>query len=664
MKKFYCVLGLMAMICMFSAGLLQATILYVGGAGLPNYATIQLAINASTSGDTIVIAPGTYNETVYINKPLTLLGANAGIHPAVGMHSTEVVGTRVSETIINSGQWNIQARDITIDGFKFMQGARDIQLQNNAVTTDLANLHVTNNIFTSDGTPSKGMINIETSNLLDYSHMLVDFNLFEKYYDGIRVGAGHSDGMTIVFNDFGKLSFSHAIYAYPAEKMINAVLENNKFDGPAIEMTNVQGMKIRHNSWYGDGSNVILRLGGSGYEITDNSFLATLYAAYYPTYGNLYPPAVITLTYTSWAISDVVIARNTIRYNENAGFAGAISYGVWLRKSTGTDVSTIRINQNIFEDRGQEIGSYAVFQDATIPENAADATCNWWGASSGPAPVGSVGKGKVSENVIYVNPWLRIADIDHDSLSFGSKQVNVEYADQFLTITNPDQSPCDNSDLTIESIVLPMPDYKIVYSSKSLVYPMTLAAGENLVLKIRFLPLSVGAKNGDLIISCKKFGDITESSLVYLTGSGWEPTKFQIFTIEEAKIDWKKKADDDKIMVKGSFTSSSVIDIGDQVTFTIGKFTQSITMDAKGKKDQKWEFKREKGVKGDIKDMKIEFKKNEIKFEIHVDKEELDPVSLWTNPVTISLQIGDDKGTADVLMKADKKNDTWEYKNK
>ena len=40
--------------------------------------TIQAAVNAASAGDTIVVAAGTYNEDVLVNKTVVVQGAGAG----------------------------------------------------------------------------------------------------------------------------------------------------------------------------------------------------------------------------------------------------------------------------------------------------------------------------------------------------------------------------------------------------------------------------------------------------------------------------------------------------------------------------------------------------------------------------------------------------------
>ena len=81
------------------------------------FCSIQAAIDAPNTmdGHTITVAAGTYNEIVTINKPLSLLGPNAGI--------SAVTGTRVPEARLEQ-RININStttQDVTVSGFEFWQ---------------------------------------------------------------------------------------------------------------------------------------------------------------------------------------------------------------------------------------------------------------------------------------------------------------------------------------------------------------------------------------------------------------------------------------------------------------------------------------------------------------------------------------------------------------
>src|SRR5690348_7546291 len=55
--------------------------------GHPAFTTIQGAVTAARTGDTIDVGPGTYHENILITKPVTLLGAQAGVDPITGLRT-------------------------------------------------------------------------------------------------------------------------------------------------------------------------------------------------------------------------------------------------------------------------------------------------------------------------------------------------------------------------------------------------------------------------------------------------------------------------------------------------------------------------------------------------------------------------------------------------
>ena len=68
-----------------------------------DYATIQGAVNAANAGDTIMVSAGDYNEYIYVNKSLKIIGE--------GAESTVV------HTIEDGYTFEVQADDVTISGF-------------------------------------------------------------------------------------------------------------------------------------------------------------------------------------------------------------------------------------------------------------------------------------------------------------------------------------------------------------------------------------------------------------------------------------------------------------------------------------------------------------------------------------------------------------------
>jgi hypothetical protein len=88
-------------------------------------ADIQRGVDAAASGDTVNVSAGNYASNITINKPLNLLGANAGIAGSGSRGAESVVTTKVNDTsLVNGSAPNVPlihvlgaGSGVTIDGF-------------------------------------------------------------------------------------------------------------------------------------------------------------------------------------------------------------------------------------------------------------------------------------------------------------------------------------------------------------------------------------------------------------------------------------------------------------------------------------------------------------------------------------------------------------------
>ncbi len=167
----------------------QARTWIVSTQGNKDFQTIQAALNAASSGDTVEVMSGTYNEHLTINKTLTLLGEN---------RETTVIdagGVDPGSIII------VSANDVTIGGLT-IQHARS---GGNAIWVDGYNRTIiSNNIITNNGdgirilhsygnTIENNLIenNPYTSLGFDWTHGNAIFNnTISNNYIGIGAGGG------------------------------------------------------------------------------------------------------------------------------------------------------------------------------------------------------------------------------------------------------------------------------------------------------------------------------------------------------------------------------------------------------------------------------------------------------------------------------------------
>ena len=127
MYKALLVLLTVAFFSSISESALAATV-EVGScrAGLPQYSTIQSAVNAAPSGSNVFICPGRYHEQVVINKALDIRGIVEGtndaaiiVPPVTGVvqNTTSLSsGAAIAAQVLVQGTVGVSLTNITVDG--------------------------------------------------------------------------------------------------------------------------------------------------------------------------------------------------------------------------------------------------------------------------------------------------------------------------------------------------------------------------------------------------------------------------------------------------------------------------------------------------------------------------------------------------------------------
>lgn len=396
--------------------------------------SISATVALANPYDTINVAAGSYNEMVTINKPLTLNGANAGVHPAVGTHPTEVVGTRGPETdLTHNGLFAFrpEADDITIDGFLFSgDGGRIIDTY-----ADANNFHLTNCIFDNDGVAtSTGVIQFGGGSHTD---MTIDFNLFQDKGDHtIYTGAAADvyDRLLIAWNKFNVEGNS---LFWTADTLVDGVIQGNEFDGtiggtPGVGFCTVNAGKMGNlqikDNWVHDTAFIPFQVGIIGGSVTGNTFERIHpYTGYYGVALQLWGGEYGTLV-----SNDVVVEDNVFHFNDVPGVTDPV-YAMDLRPGAapdpGIDGTTIVCRNNQFLDGGV-LSSATAIRHRSDTTNWVDAIDNWWGSVSGPfhATLNPAGTGAKVGDFVTFDPWtgmgtLSIVPATSGPLSCGDTQV-------------------------------------------------------------------------------------------------------------------------------------------------------------------------------------------------------------------------------------------------
>jgi Ca2+-binding RTX toxin-like protein len=156
----------------------------VGAGG--DYATIQEAIDAASDGDTIFVMPGTYAETVIIDKLVKLYGAKGDI-------KGDAAGRGTGETVIAGGIHLQDGADgSTIDGFTIQDGAVISGSRVGIYIQDAEDIIIENSVFDRDEA-FDGYRAILTTSGGANGGLLVSDNVFSGWATGVYLNPGAAD---------------------------------------------------------------------------------------------------------------------------------------------------------------------------------------------------------------------------------------------------------------------------------------------------------------------------------------------------------------------------------------------------------------------------------------------------------------------------------------
>jgi ABC-type phosphate transport system substrate-binding protein/nitrous oxidase accessory protein NosD len=320
-----------------------------GGAPAQAKRTIAAAIAQVEAGGTIIIAPGTYTESLDIPKGLALRGPNAGVNPNTGSRSAEAVIAGGASTTIRLST----ASDVVIDGLTFTgaQGPTiDSYTTGNRPT-------IQNDIFTG-GADGFFLGNPASVTFRDNSlHDLAD--------------CASCEGLFIAGNWNGTTGTTVAI---SGNVWLNVA-------GVGMNLSNVSGSitgnTLSHVVYYG-----ALLANSTNVDVTGNTF------------ADITNPDP---TVTTWG--------SGVRfYQPGPGFGARISNNTFSRNYVGVGVRMgsptadvtgldVQIHNNRFVGNG-----YGIRHDGL---GTLDAICNWWNSVGGPQTSGA---DPVAGPVSYL-PW-------------------------------------------------------------------------------------------------------------------------------------------------------------------------------------------------------------------------------------------------------------------
>lgn len=256
-----------------------------------DYRTIQAAVNASRPGDTILVGPGIYNETVTVGKSLSLIGSGSsntiidarGLGPGVNITGTSGVTvsgfTIKNSDIVSSGIIVMFSDSVTItdnviraslqSNGTYIAGSNSVTVQANNITGNVwgialqggfGNTLQANNL--TGNSIGVGVFNSQGNKIVD--------NLMRKAQKGLEFNFG-STGNVVARNAISNNTFGLWVQS-SSQNLITAnnIDFNNRGSSPVgVYLSNASRNMIYYNNIR---NNTVQMYGASSGDMTGNTW--------------------------------------------------------------------------------------------------------------------------------------------------------------------------------------------------------------------------------------------------------------------------------------------------------------------------------------------------------------------------------------------------------
>ncbi len=374
--------------------------------------TIQAAVNQVSSGGQVVVAAGTYNENVVINKNgITLEGAvafnpndvpNPSVHTIISSGSPAVITSPGIQ--INSGITGVTIKNLRVENFSSSSGILGV-VGNDGLTIDSVQVYGnnTNGMPVSGGIYMNGPVSNVTINKADVqnnkSRGIVIWNGFKQNITftnnyikgntccGIELQDGTASGVTVtgntVLNNFDSgMAFTGLMAGAGPNLIANNTLTDNGRFGIEIKLPNGTGQTSGDGSIVVENNNVSMT--GAIADQRDMAGISAYRRGWVSGNNNVDIP------------QGVVIRNNTVSgYQQSSNSDG---FGIVV-EGTGMSVSGNTLNNN---DVGiqQQAGHLPYTPNTNVDGDQSNVADQYFGRGNSPVGCATIGSNTFSGNTV------------------------------------------------------------------------------------------------------------------------------------------------------------------------------------------------------------------------------------------------------------------------